>query len=106
MFHPLRALRAHMSGDPRNILTAQARAADAQRIDWLTQGRHDRVVETMPDFMAFQPEAGFGHYLMLAGALGGERCTLRGERFSAYESGIGTGQIHIWFDPLQAEAIA
>ena len=77
----------------------QARAADEQRIDWLVEGRHDRVIQTMPEFHAFNPEAGFGHYLMLAGALGGERCTLRGTRMSEYESGIGTGQVHLWFDP-------
>lgn len=96
-FRPLGELRAHMAGDPRHIVSAEARAADEQRIDWLVDGRHDRVIASMPDFLAYEPEARFGHYLMLAGALGGARCTLRGQPFSAYESGIGTGQIHLWF---------
>lgn len=97
MFRPLRELRAHMGGDPQNIVSPEARAADLQRIEWLAAGQHDRVIQTMPEFLNFQPEAGFGHYLMLAGALGGESCSLRGQLMSEYESGIGTGHIHIWF---------
>jgi aromatic ring-opening dioxygenase catalytic subunit (LigB family) len=97
IFRPLSELRAHMGGDAQNIVTPQARAADEQRIDWLAAGQHGRVIETMPEFLAFGPEAGFGHYLTLAGALGGTACTLPGERFSEYESGIGTGQVHLWF---------
>ncbi|MNR87456.1 3,4-dihydroxyphenylacetate 2,3-dioxygenase [compost metagenome] len=97
VFLPLAKLRAQMGGDPRNIVSPEAQAADEQRIDWLAAGRHDRVIETMPEFLAFGPEAGFGHYLTLAGALGGERCTIPGQRLSEYESGIGTGHIHLWF---------
>ncbi len=98
-FLPLAELRTHMGGDPGNIVSAEARTADEQRIEWLASGRHDRVIQTMPEFSAFNPEAGFGHYLMLAGALGAEACTIRGQRFSDYESGIGTGHVHLWFDP-------
>lgn len=98
VFRPLRRLRDHMSADPDNIVTPAARAADEQRIAWLEAGRHDRVVDTMPEFLRFAPEAGFGHYLMLAGALGGRACTAAGRAFSGYESGIGTGQAHVWFD--------
>ena len=99
VFRPLGELRAHMGGDPANIVSAEARAADEQRIAWLLEGRHDRVIETMPAFLAFEPEARFGHYLTLAGALGGTACTLPGQRLSAYESGIGTGHVHLWFAP-------
>ncbi|MHB2019539.1 MAG: DODA-type extradiol aromatic ring-opening family dioxygenase [Candidatus Xenobia bacterium] len=98
-FRPLRELRAHMGGAPENIVSAAHRAADEQRIEWLEAGRHDRIIQTMPEFARFNPEAGFGHYLMLAGALGGASCTLRGQRMSDYESGIGTGHAHIWFAP-------
>ncbi|HEY9723301.1 MAG TPA: hypothetical protein V6D47_14925 [Oscillatoriaceae cyanobacterium] len=98
-FRPLGELRAHMGGDPSNIVSPAARAADEQRIEWLAAGRHDRVIQTMPEFRAFAPEAGFGHYLTLAGALGGESCTLPAQRLSDYESGIGTGQVHLWFAP-------
>jgi aromatic ring-opening dioxygenase catalytic subunit (LigB family) len=97
MFHPLATLRDHMAGDPKNIINEEASSADKQRIAWLEEGRHDQVVRTMPEFLKFEPEARFGHYLILAGALGGAECCLRGERFSDYESGIGTGHIHLWF---------
>ncbi len=99
VFRPLGELRAHMGGDPANIVSAEARAADEQRIAWLAEGRHDRVIQTMPEFLAFEPEGRFGHYLTLAGALGGEACTLPGQRLSEYESGIGTGHVHLWFAP-------
>ncbi|KUJ67147.1 catechol 1,2-dioxygenase [Streptomyces albus subsp. albus] len=97
-FWPLAELRNRMAADPAHIVTPQARAADQRRIDWLEAGRHDLVVHGMPDFLRFSPEAGFGHYLMLAGALGGTECTAPGRRFAEYENAIGTGQIHLWFD--------
>ncbi|MFC5719467.1 catechol 1,2-dioxygenase [Streptomyces gamaensis] len=97
-FWPLAELRERMAGDPRHIVTPEARAADEERIAWLEAGRHDRVIAAMPQYRPFAPEARFGHYLMLAGALGGARCTVPGRRFGAYENGIGTGQVHIWFD--------
>ena len=102
-FRPLGQLREHMSGDPKNIVNDESRAADLKRIEWLEAGRHDQVVKNMPEFLKFEPEARFGHYLMLAGALGGEKFHLRGERFSEYESGIGTGHIHMWFHPFIEE---
>ncbi|MEU5188131.1 catechol 1,2-dioxygenase [Streptomyces klenkii] len=97
-FRPLGELRDRMAGDPANIVTPGARAADEQRIAWLEAGRHDEVIRSMPEYLRYAPEARFGHYLMLAGALGGEACRARGRRFSAYENGIGTGQVHLWFD--------
>ncbi|MFC5148328.1 catechol 1,2-dioxygenase [Streptomyces aureoversilis] len=97
-FWPLAELRNRMAADPANIVTAEARAADEQRIAWLEAGRHDQVIRTMPEYLRYAPEARFGHYLMLAGTLGGEACTARGRRFGAYENGIGTGQVHLWFD--------
>jgi aromatic ring-opening dioxygenase catalytic subunit (LigB family) len=99
VFRPLRELRAHMGGDPANIVSEAARAADLQRIAWLEAGDHGRVIRAMPEYMAFEPEARFGHYLTLAGALGGEACALPGRRLSDYESGIGTGHVHLWFAP-------
>ncbi|MFH8368374.1 catechol 1,2-dioxygenase [Streptomyces sp. NPDC018031] len=97
-FWPLAELRERMAGDPAHIVTPQAREADEQRIGWLEAGRHDLVISGMPDFLRFAPEARFGHYLMLAGAVGGADCTAPGRRFSAYENAIGTGQTHLWFD--------
>ncbi|MFD0415032.1 3,4-dihydroxyphenylacetate 2,3-dioxygenase [Streptomyces sp. NPDC127108] len=101
-FWPLRELRAHEAADPVHIRTPQARAADLRRIDWLTHGRHDQVLQGMGEFAAFKPEAGFAHYVMLAGALGGAACTAPGRRYGEYENAIGTGQAHLWFDRPEA----
>jgi 3,4-dihydroxyphenylacetate 2,3-dioxygenase len=97
-FWPLRELRKHEASDPVHIFTPEARAADEQRIEWFTEGDHARVLETMPDFYRYKPEARFGHYLMMAGAMGAERWTAPGRLFSEYENSVGTGQVHVWFD--------
>ncbi|MET9834938.1 catechol 1,2-dioxygenase [Streptomyces sp. NPDC006385] len=97
-FWPLSELRDRMAGDLANIVTPEARTADEQRIAWLEAGRHDRVVAAMPEYRRHAPEGRFGHYLMLAGALGGSRCTAPARRYGEYESAIGTGQVHLWFD--------
>jgi 3,4-dihydroxyphenylacetate 2,3-dioxygenase len=96
-FWPLRQLRDHEASDPRHIFTPQARAADEERIAWFTEGRHDRVLATMPEFLRFKPEARFGHYLILAGAMGEDRWGTPGRLYSEYENAVGTGQVHIWF---------
>ncbi|MBP2472559.1 aromatic ring-opening dioxygenase catalytic subunit (LigB family) [Crossiella equi] len=97
-FWPLRELRARMAGDPAHIISAAAREADLARIAWLERGEHRKVIETMPEYAAFEPEARFGHYLTLAGAIGGTAATTPARRFSEYENGIGTGHVHLWFD--------
>ncbi|MEO3975673.1 catechol 1,2-dioxygenase [Streptomyces sp. CAU 1734] len=97
-FWPLRELRDHESGDPSHVFSAGARAADRERIAWFKEGRHDRVLATMPEFARFRPEAGFSHYLMMAGALGESACTARARQYGEYENAIGTGQAHLWFD--------
>jgi 3,4-dihydroxyphenylacetate 2,3-dioxygenase len=97
-FWPLRQLREHEAADPKHIFSAAARDADYQRIAWFEEGRHDLVLKTMPEFLAVKPEARFGHYLMMIGALGEERCAAPGRLFSEYENAIGTGQVHVWFD--------
>ncbi|MFK8850983.1 3,4-dihydroxyphenylacetate 2,3-dioxygenase [Streptomyces sp. Ac-502] len=97
-FWPLRELRDHEASDPVHLRSPEARAADEQRIAWFLRGDHARVLRTMPEFAAHRPEAGFGHYLMLAGALGEDRLTAPARAYSAYENSIGTGQIHLWFD--------
>ncbi|WP_214412263.1 3,4-dihydroxyphenylacetate 2,3-dioxygenase [Sphaerisporangium fuscum] len=97
-FWPLRELRDHEASDPRHIFTPQARAADLERIAWFRQGRHDRVLATMPEFWKYKPEARFSHYLMMAGALGEEACTAPARQYGEYENSVGTGQAHLWFD--------
>jgi 3,4-dihydroxyphenylacetate 2,3-dioxygenase len=74
-FWSLRELREHEASDPVHIFTPEAREADLQRIAWFKEGRHDLVLQTMPEFWRHKPEARFYHYLMMAGALGEERCT-------------------------------
>jgi 3,4-dihydroxyphenylacetate 2,3-dioxygenase len=97
-FWPLRQLRDHEASDPKHIFSTAARDADLQRIAWFADGRHDLVLRTMPEFLTVKPEARFGHYLMMIGALGEERCTAPGRLFSEYENAVGTGQVHVWFD--------
>ncbi|KGS04130.1 catechol 1,2-dioxygenase [Burkholderia sp. ABCPW 111] len=99
VFWPLAELRNRMAGAASNIVTPAARAADERRIAWLEEGRHDRVIDAMPEFLRFNPEANFGHYLMMAGAIGARACVARGRRFGEYENGIGTGHVHLWFSP-------
>jgi len=101
-FWPLRVIRDHEAADPVHIFTPQAYAADLERMDWFAKGDHARVLETMPDFLQYKPEARFAHYLMMIGALGEGGCTATGRRFSEYENSVGTGQVHIWFDRPQA----
>ena len=60
-------------------------------------GDHARILATMPAFLRFKPEANFGHYLMMAAAVGGEAWRAPGVLYSDYENAIGTGQIHVWF---------
>jgi len=96
-FWKLKELRAHESSDPAHIRTPEARAADLERVAWLEAGEHRKVIDTMPEFLRFHPEAMFGHYLMMVGAVGGRDCTAPGVPYSEYENAIGTGQIHLWF---------
>ena len=101
-FWPLKDLVHHESSDPIHIRTPEARAADLERLEWFYAGRHDRVIETMPEFLPHAPEARFGHYLMMAAALGGPKWKAKGRRFSDYENATGTSQVHVWFDKPEA----
>jgi 3,4-dihydroxyphenylacetate 2,3-dioxygenase len=97
-FWPLRQIREHEASDPAHVISAQARAADAEVISWLAAGNHRAVIDGMPSYGRVAPEGFFGHYLMMAGALGGRDCTAPGAQCSDYESAVGTGQVDIWFD--------
>jgi 3,4-dihydroxyphenylacetate 2,3-dioxygenase len=97
-FWPLRQLRDHEAAGVEHIFTPQAYAADVDRMAWFAAGDHARVLDTMPDYLRFRPEARFAHYLMMIGALGEGACTAPGRRFSEYENSVGTGQVHLWFD--------
>jgi 3,4-dihydroxyphenylacetate 2,3-dioxygenase len=97
-FWKLRELRDHEAADLSSIRTPEARAADEERIAWLKQGDHAKVLGTMDDFLRFRPEAMFAHYLMMLGAIGEEKCTAEARQYGEYENSIGTGQVHLWFD--------
>ncbi len=114
-FWPLREIPRREASDPRNLRTPEARAADGIRLGWMLAGGHRRIIEAMDDYARFAPEGRFGHYLMAVAAVGGADCAARGRMFSRYESAIGTGQVHVWFDrpeggwtapPRQASATA
>lgn len=97
-FWKLRELRDHEASDPIHIRTPEARAADLERIEWFKQGDHARVIDTMPEFLKFRPEAMFAHYLMMIAALGEGAVTAPARQYGDYENSIGTGQVHLWFD--------
>ena len=97
-FWPLRQLRDHEAAGREHIFTSEALTADLERIAWLRDGDHGRVIETMPEFLRFRPEAKFMHYQMMIGALGESACTAPGRQYGDYENSIGTGQVHLWFD--------
>ena len=97
-FWPLQKLRAHEAAGVEHIFSPAHAAADLERIEWFKAGNHAQVLTTMPEFLKFRPEANFGHYLMMAAALGGEALVAPGKLYSDYENSIGTGQVHIWFD--------
>lgn len=97
-FWPLRQLRDHEAAGHEHIFTHAALAADLERIEWFKAGDHRRILETMPEFYRYRPEAKFMHYLMMIGAIGEERCTARARQYGEYENSIGTGQVHLWFD--------
>lgn len=97
-FWPMSQFDQHEHADPVHIRSAEARAADEHVIKLLEAGDHAGVIDYYPEYRPFFPEGFFGHYLMMAGALGGRACTTPGTRYSDYESSAGTGQVHIWFD--------
>lgn len=97
-FYPLRELRNHEPSDPKHIFSKEAYEADMQRLQWFAEGRHDLVLETMPEFLKVRPEAKFAHYLMMAAALGEQDFNAPGRQISDYENSVGTSQVHVWFE--------
>jgi aromatic ring-opening dioxygenase catalytic subunit (LigB family) len=98
-FFPFRELRSHeSSAAPANILHLESYEADQHVLRMLEMGDHKGVIDGMPEYKRAAPEGHFGHYLIMAGAIGGARCQAPGERFSDYEASVGTGQVHVWFE--------
>jgi 3,4-dihydroxyphenylacetate 2,3-dioxygenase len=101
-FFPFRQLRGRESSDPSNVITPEARAADLHVLDLMERGDHGGVIGFLPEYRKHAPEGKFGHYLIMAGALGAAACSAPGERFSDYEASVGTGQAHVWFERPRA----
>ena len=98
-FFPFRELRQHESSKaPENILGLESYEADQRVISMMREGDHAGVIDWMPEYRKAAPEGHFGHYLMMASAIGGARCQAPGELFSEYEASVGTGQVHVWFE--------
>lgn len=97
-FYPLRELRDHESSDPSHIFSQKAYDMDQERLGWFFEGRHDLVLDTMPEFLTVRPEGKFAHYLMMAAALGEQDFAAPGRQYGDYENSIGTSQVHVWFD--------
>ena len=97
-FYKLKELRKHEASDPSHIVSAKAREMDHERLQWFFEGRHDKVLETMPEFLTVRPEGMFAHYLMMAAALGENDFCAPGVQYGDYENAIGTSQVHVWFD--------
>ncbi len=96
-FWPLKQIRDHEPTDPIHIRTDAHRAADYERLEWMEEGRHDLILDTMDEFLKYSPEGRFGHYLMMVAALGGRDCKAKGKLYGNYENAVGTGQAHVWF---------
>jgi Uncharacterized conserved protein len=98
-FFPFRELRGHeSSAAPANILRPESYAADQRVLKMMEEGNHAGIIDWMPEYRTAAPEGHFGHYLIMAGAIGGARCQAPGELFSEYEASVGTGQVHVWFE--------
>jgi len=98
-FFPFRELRNRESSKaPDNIFNLESYEADQHVLRMLEEGDHAGVIDWMPEYKKAAPEGHFGHYLMMASAIGGGRCQAPGERFSEYEASVGTGQVHVWFE--------
>ena len=96
-FHELRDLRKHEASDPIHIYTPEAYQYDLKVLEWMKEGNHAAILDDFETFKKYKPEAGFFHYLAMAGALGEENLDAKGVLYSEYENSIGTGQVHVWF---------
>lgn len=87
-----------LSYQAQGISSTDAYEYDMRVLELWKDGRHADVLERYHDYMRFFPEAWFGHYLIMLGALGGADFKGAGRPMSRYENHVGTGNIHVWFD--------
>ena len=95
-FWPLTKLRDHEPAGVEHIFSPEHAKADLERLDWMKSGDHARILQSMPEFLRFKPEANFGHYVIMAGAMGEKAWSAPGRLYSEYENAVGTGQVHVW----------
>ena len=88
----------HTKNAAEHVITAEARAFDERILGKWVEGDHSGVIDAYPEYKPFKPEGLLGHYLIMAGALGGRDWTSPGTQLSEYENAFGTGQVHVWFD--------
>ena len=88
----------HVKTAAEHVISAEARAFDEAVLARWARGEHAGVIDSYPDYKPFKPEGLLGHYLIMAGALGGRDWNAPGAQLSEYENAFGTGQVHVWFD--------
>ena len=88
----------HSAFDEKFVLNDEAREKDHHVLSLWEKGDHAAVIDFYPEYEAVKPEGKFGHYLMMAGALGGRGWSAKGRKMSEYENALATGQVHVWFD--------
>jgi aromatic ring-opening dioxygenase catalytic subunit (LigB family) len=82
-----------------NVSSPENIASDKGAIALMQQGRHDEILARWNDEYRRLPWEALGaHYLQMIGAMGGAKCSARGEALSEYENARGTGNIHVWFE--------
>ena len=99
-FWPLKDIAKHEASDPIHVRTPEAREADKKIIDYMKKGKHNDIYEFLDEYSQFKPEGKFGHYIMMAEALGGKDAIAKGVQYSDYENATGTGQVHMYFPVL------
>ncbi len=98
--HLLQAARPAQArgSDPSHIFSPEAREADHERIEWMKQGDHARILETMPEFKKVQAR---GERSATGCSWPAPSAKTPAPRqaimYSEYENSIGTGQVHVWF---------
>lgn len=92
--------------DPENISDPRHVVLDHEVMEAWSRGDHAAVIGRYPELRAAAYEGLAGHYLQMVGAMGGTRCTARGQQLSEYENAMGTGNVHIWFETLSQEMSA
>ena len=86
------------SASPDDIASTANRLYDERIMEWFKSGRHDAVLSAAEDYRTHcSPEGRFSHYITMAGAMGGDAWTWRGEQFGKYEAAMGTGQAIFFF---------